>query len=315
MRKISFNFVAVIGFLILIPVNVFATSGACAYHGGVDCGAGQSYDGSVICNDGWKDSSVNYSDMEVCKEQDTNTENSGCLMAEDYDTLVESLNSTNFSQKDPVGAQRMLSLCKRDINIVSGSLTRTNANKLCIARFGSKGLYDSRVKTCGCESGYKKVIYGTSKIGKCVFDKDYYQKYCVNNYPNSHATFKSETEFDGCQCDSPRIWEPRMGSCWMNELATQNNPAITIPSTENTLTTSTTTEKKELEKKAGLLNKPVIKAVTPVNKTTPKEIIKNATTTPTISTSTQIQKQEKLTPKEQLKPLKWYQKVFGWFGK
>lgn len=40
-----------------------ATSGACSYHGGVNYSAGADYDGSVICNDGWRDSSVLYSDM------------------------------------------------------------------------------------------------------------------------------------------------------------------------------------------------------------------------------------------------------------
>lgn len=38
--------------------------GACSHHGGVNCGAGPDSDGSVICNDGWRDSSVGYS--EVC---------------------------------------------------------------------------------------------------------------------------------------------------------------------------------------------------------------------------------------------------------
>lgn len=36
-------------------------SGACSHHGGVDCSAGADSDGSVICSDGWRDSSVSYS--------------------------------------------------------------------------------------------------------------------------------------------------------------------------------------------------------------------------------------------------------------
>lgn len=42
--------------------NVQATSGACSWHIGVDCSAGADYDGSVICKDGWRDSSVSYRD-------------------------------------------------------------------------------------------------------------------------------------------------------------------------------------------------------------------------------------------------------------
>lgn len=49
--------------------SVFATQGACSSHGGVNCSAGADIDGSVICNDGWDDSSVQYEDMEMCKEE------------------------------------------------------------------------------------------------------------------------------------------------------------------------------------------------------------------------------------------------------
>ena len=49
----------------------FATSGACSYHGGVNCSAGADWDGSVICNDGWRDSSVKYRDMDMCDNDST----------------------------------------------------------------------------------------------------------------------------------------------------------------------------------------------------------------------------------------------------
>lgn len=53
--------------LILTPLSpALATSGACSSHGGVDCGAGASSDGNVICNDGWTGSSVAYSAMAEC---------------------------------------------------------------------------------------------------------------------------------------------------------------------------------------------------------------------------------------------------------
>ncbi len=43
-----------------------ATSGACSGHGGVSCSAGSDSDGSVICSDGWRNSSVAYSSMREC---------------------------------------------------------------------------------------------------------------------------------------------------------------------------------------------------------------------------------------------------------
>lgn len=58
--------ILVLSFLVLsIASNAQATSGACSYHGGVDCSAGADYDGSVICNDGWSDSSVGYYETSI----------------------------------------------------------------------------------------------------------------------------------------------------------------------------------------------------------------------------------------------------------
>ena len=49
----------------------FATSGACSRHSGVNCSAGPDYDGSVICNDGNRNSSVSYSSMVKCRGYST----------------------------------------------------------------------------------------------------------------------------------------------------------------------------------------------------------------------------------------------------
>lgn len=63
MKNLTFLFA--LPFL-LIPSIVFATSGACSGHGGVSCASGADNDGSVICNDGWRNSSVSYSSMKMC---------------------------------------------------------------------------------------------------------------------------------------------------------------------------------------------------------------------------------------------------------
>ncbi len=63
--------------LLLLPVftflasfffvsSVFATSGCCSSHGGVNCAAGAQANGHVICNDGWTGSSCLYSSMVMC---------------------------------------------------------------------------------------------------------------------------------------------------------------------------------------------------------------------------------------------------------
>jgi len=65
MKKI-FLIVSVIILLGFVQ-NVQATSGACSYHSGVNCGAGPDWDGSAICNDGWRDSTVSYLSSKECE--------------------------------------------------------------------------------------------------------------------------------------------------------------------------------------------------------------------------------------------------------
>ena len=59
-----------LGFAIVISLFSFdyahATSGACSYHGGVNCSAGADYFGRAICNDG-SSSSIDYSEMHECR--------------------------------------------------------------------------------------------------------------------------------------------------------------------------------------------------------------------------------------------------------
>lgn len=64
MKILSVAIVHSLIFLFLIG-TVLATSGACSYHSGVNCSAA-SY-GKVVCNDGWVNSSVFFSDAEECR--------------------------------------------------------------------------------------------------------------------------------------------------------------------------------------------------------------------------------------------------------
>ena len=71
--KKSINIVCILGFgifLLILILNVGtaeATSGACSWHDGVSCSSGADWDGSVICNDGWRDSWVGYYNADECK--------------------------------------------------------------------------------------------------------------------------------------------------------------------------------------------------------------------------------------------------------
>lgn len=49
------------------PRYLFAKSGCCSGHSGVNCSAGAQANGNVICNDGWRGSSCSYSGMVMCQ--------------------------------------------------------------------------------------------------------------------------------------------------------------------------------------------------------------------------------------------------------
>lgn len=53
-------------FFFVFPITIFAKSGCCSGHDGVNCAAGPQGNGKVICNDGWKGSSCLYSEMVMC---------------------------------------------------------------------------------------------------------------------------------------------------------------------------------------------------------------------------------------------------------
>lgn len=57
--------------LLFVPVfTTHATSGACSWHGGVDCDRGWQSNGKVYCNDsGWTDSMVFYEYMVMCEDE------------------------------------------------------------------------------------------------------------------------------------------------------------------------------------------------------------------------------------------------------
>lgn len=60
---VSFAFFCLLGF----TSKAEAISGDCSWHYGINCNAGADWDGSVICNDGWRDSKDSYYDAELCE--------------------------------------------------------------------------------------------------------------------------------------------------------------------------------------------------------------------------------------------------------
>lgn len=66
MKKLS---IIIFAFIFFFSFKLsLATEGTCSWHGGVNCNAGSDWDGSAICNDGWKDSSENYYSNTKCQD-------------------------------------------------------------------------------------------------------------------------------------------------------------------------------------------------------------------------------------------------------
>lgn len=58
-----------VGFLFCLPNTSNAISGACSSHSGANCSYGADWDGSIVCNDGWRDSAVRYYDADECSNR------------------------------------------------------------------------------------------------------------------------------------------------------------------------------------------------------------------------------------------------------
>ena len=66
MKKILIALTIIASFAIFQTAS--AISGTCSYHGGINCNAGSDWDGSAVCNDGWRDSSEQYFSAQGCMD-------------------------------------------------------------------------------------------------------------------------------------------------------------------------------------------------------------------------------------------------------
>ncbi len=117
-----------IGLFLSNSQSALATSGACSYHGGVNCSAGPGAYGNVTCNDGWTGSSVAYSSMTECRVSKPScmalypTSYSGCRQESDY-TNVQNQIDAKYSIMGMIGEKQYtdekasrLQECRKSIN-------------------------------------------------------------------------------------------------------------------------------------------------------------------------------------------------------
>ena len=147
MNKIIFTPFFVIIFVLSFLVQhqtSYAVSGACSYHSGVNCSAGPSSNGSVICNDGWIDSSASYYSQTQCIGVEAPRciypISYGCTSDADYESLKSSIGGINTMTGLPLNSsqQSQLSTCQNEI---SSYKKRTEAYDKCMYDYQHQETY------------------------------------------------------------------------------------------------------------------------------------------------------------------------------
>lgn len=97
MKKVGKFFVLIVISLLFNINYVYATSGCCSGHGGVDCSRVQA-NGKVVCNDGWTKSSCSYSSMAKCSGYSSSS-SSKSTNATSYVYGCTNKNAKNYNSK------------------------------------------------------------------------------------------------------------------------------------------------------------------------------------------------------------------------
>ncbi len=102
MKKIAIFIALIIPIVLILSTSFFsveAAPGCCSGHDGVNCKAGADVDGSVICSDGWRNSSCLYSEIDKCKVNNpsNNSLNRQRTTSSSYNSLNKNTKETNNS--------------------------------------------------------------------------------------------------------------------------------------------------------------------------------------------------------------------------
>jgi len=123
-------------YFLLITGTAFA--GACSGHGGVSCSAGNDSDGSVICNDGWTGSSVDYVGECSGSSSSSSTTTYDSTPEPSYEPIIDIPSTSSTSSEssydsvvDSTTSEAISNTTKANIN----ETTPTNTLDVVIGRF------------------------------------------------------------------------------------------------------------------------------------------------------------------------------------
>jgi hypothetical protein len=166
-------------------------SGACSGHGGVNCLAGPDSDGSAICNDDWRGSSVSYYSLIECQQYRVCARPvaSGCVTENDYGILRVRLSGNGLNGSSL--AVGYLATCRNQIdryaadlvaynNCISPSTisapiaTSVDPNSSCRSKSGIHAIAANQLGSCLCATGYvlnnqqQCIVDNSSQINQAI---------------------------------------------------------------------------------------------------------------------------------------------------
>lgn len=181
-----------------------AISGACSDHDGVNCSAGADWDNSVICNDEWKDSSVNYWASTECRDYWCNAQ------TDLYESLFSKLESegtfdigtSEICEELGLDGYSTLDIClelrEKELESIYQSLIDTVSSYRYICWEGNYCLPNAildKDKNCNCVDGY---VLSNDNLACITPSESCQELYGENSYSDE---IKQDNGSYNCYCE------------------------------------------------------------------------------------------------------------------
>ncbi len=218
MKKQLIILLSLIFVLVLsIPTIAGATSGACSYHSGVNCGRGWQADGTVYCNDNWTGSMVYYDFMLMCEDEKFAPECVDYIRGKDeylkkIDNLLENANTkiANMDTSDPYVAQR----CQYYLDYLYTLRDRQISRYNDIARICTDDIKKKQQQYLDLQKIQLSCSEGTILSGNICIT---HTENCKNYYGQNVYGVKGDNN-SSCSCLSGYSWNSNQTACVKNEI-------------------------------------------------------------------------------------------------
>ncbi|MEI6093657.1 MAG: hypothetical protein WCQ47_08300, partial [bacterium] len=187
--------------------SVYATSGACSSHRGAMCSVGPDSDGSVVCNDGWRDSTVSFYDTDECNSVDScpfyiRGEDTYNKFKKQWDDTISEIKNRNqndcedsFQRYQTITNQSYDSCVSSRRNMVQwGGTFAFNGNNDC-EKERDKEIQSNETRKASCLHNSDDAIFKYQRLSSCMrLDTS---DYCPSLYGNN-SHYNSDK---GCICN------------------------------------------------------------------------------------------------------------------